>query len=189
LGLTALLRAPAEAMPPAVAQGLGSITSVLVALLDDLKTQMTERKEMEENGYRGHGFWGGGDTDDEGEYVDEDLGDGGDDDPEDEKEPLDEEALRALAMKARKFGQFDPRGGDDDDDDDDSDDDGMLTDDECVTSPMDDVDAFVAFEETMRGASAGDPGRFNAMTGGMDQVRSILHWSPYNPVGVVNADP
>ena len=90
-------------------------------------------------------------------------------------------------MKARKFGQFDPRGGDDDDDD--SDDDGMLTDDECVTSPMDDVDAFVAFEETMRGASAGDPGRFNAMTGGMDQVRSILHWSPYNPVGVVNADP
>ena len=189
LGLTALLRAPAEAMPPAVAQGLGSITSVLVALLDDLKTQMTERKEMEENGYRGHGFWGGGDTDDEGEYVDEDLGDGGDDDPEDEKEPLDEEALRALAMKARKFGQFDPRGGDDDDDDDDSDDDGMLTEDECVTSPMDDVDAFVAFEETMRGASAGDPGRFNAMTGGMDQVRSILHWSPYNPVGVVNADP
>ena len=30
---------------------------MLVALLDDLKTQMTERKEMEENDYRGHGFW------------------------------------------------------------------------------------------------------------------------------------
>ena len=50
---------------------------------------------------------------------------------------------------------------------DDSDDDGMLTDDENVTSPIDEVDPFISFAEMMTATSAADPAKFAALNGGL----------------------
>ena len=156
LGLVALLQTPAGSMPPDVQAGLGQITSVLVSLLADLKVQIAERKEMEAND-DGRG-WGWG-SDDDDDFGDEELGE-----DEDEGDEPDEEALKALAARAKRVNPFHPHG----DDDDDSDDDGMLTDDENVTSPIDKVDPFILFAETMQATHAADAARFGALTSTLD---------------------
>jgi len=166
LGLIALLQVPTASLPGDIQAGLGQIASTLVALLADLKVQIKENKEAAEND-DGRGWGYGSDEDDEDE--DEELGEEDEeDDPED-----DQEALKALAARARRVNPWGARGSggdgeDDDDDDDDSDDEGMMTDDENVTSPMDDVDAFIVFAETIQAAHAGDAARFGALTGGLD---------------------
>ena len=73
----------------------------------------------------------------------------------------------ALAARARRVNPF-HRGGDDDDDDDSDDEMGMLTDDEAVSSPIDDVDPFIFFAETMQATHAADAAKFGALTGGLD---------------------
>jgi len=93
----------------------------------------------------------------------------GEDGDEGDDAGLDEAQLAKLAQKAKAVNPFGGRGfGNNDDDDDDSDDDGMLTDDENVTSPLDDVDPFILFQEMMRVVSGTDSQKFNALNVGVD---------------------
>jgi hypothetical protein len=144
---------------------MGQICSAVVSLLVDLRTQEKERKEFEAKnpgGFYGHG-WGSDDDDFGG---DEDLGE---DDEDDEEPVLDPTELAAMAKRAQSVNPFRRRGGDDEDDDDDEDfDDGMLTDDENFTSPIDDIDPFTLFAETVTVVQSADAGRFQALAGGLD---------------------
>lgn len=160
LGLVSLLQVPAETLPADIRAGLGQIAATLVSLLADLKVQIAERKEAEAND-DGRGGWGWGS--DEDDQEDEELGE----EDDEGEEPQSVEALAALAAQARRVDPF-TRGGDDNDDDDDSDDMGMLTDDENVSSPIDDVDPFILFAETMQATHASDAAKFAALTSGLD---------------------
>ena len=165
LGLVALIQTPEPNLPAEVAAGMGQICSAVVSLLVDLRTQEKERKEFEAKnpgGFYGHG-WGSDDDDFGG---DEDLGE---DDEDDEEPVLDSAELAAMAKRAQSVNPFRRRGGDDEDDDDDEDfDDGMLTDDENFTSPIDDIDPFTLFAETVTVVQSADAGRFQALAGGLD---------------------
>lgn len=79
---------------------------------------------------------------------------------------MDEAQLAKLAQKAKAVNPFGGRSFGNDDDD--SDDDGMLTDDENVTSPLDDVDPFILFQEMMRVVSGTDLQKFNSLNVGVD---------------------
>jgi len=79
---------------------------------------------------------------------------------------LDEAQLAKLAQKAKAVNPFGGRSFGNDDDN--SDDDGMLTDDENVTSPLDDVDPFILFQEMMRVVSGTDLQKFNSLNVGVD---------------------
>jgi hypothetical protein len=93
----------------------------------------------------------------------------GEDGDEGDDAGLDEAQLAKLAQKAKAVNPVGGRGfGNNDDDDDDSDDDGMLTDDENVTSPLDDVDPFILFQEMMRVVSGTDLQKFNSLNVGVD---------------------
>lgn len=159
LGLLALLQVPTESLPADIAAGLGGITATLVSLLADLKVQIAERKEEEEND-DGRGGW----SDDDEDIGDEELGE---EDDEGEEEG-DEEAIQRLAARARKVNPFNAgRHGHLDgegESDDDSEDEGMLTDDDNVTSPIDDVDPFISFAQVIQQTHSTDAARFGALT-------------------------
>jgi len=134
-GLMALLRAPVEAFTPEIHGALGGIVTTLIDLLCSLQDQVTARKAEEASGNRKRPWEV---SDDEEEYDEPDIED------EDEEEDLhfDETTLRALAKNAR---DADPHGNHDEDDSDDEYD--LFADDDDCTSPLDDVDTFIAFAE------------------------------------------
>ena len=160
LGLMAVLRAPDDALTPEIRGSLNVIVDSLVSLLGDLRTQIAQRKEDEASGKR-RLPWEESD-DDEYDVSKYDEEDDGDDDLQ-----FDATTLEALAKKAQdadpyaRGGGF---GGGFDDDDDDDDEGGFWFDDddeEDYTSPLDDIDAFIAFSECMN-ALQGSP-RANAV--------------------------
>lgn len=165
LGLLSLFSAPSHLLPQEIQAGYGQIAATLVTLLTDLKTQIAERKEMEADD-DGRGWPSGWSDDDD---FDEELGEDGDEG--DEPVELDEAQLQKLAQKAKMVNPFSGQsyGADSD-----SEDDGMLTDDENVTSPLDDVDPFISFSEMMQATAVSDAGKFQALNSGLDQAAAQM---------------
>ncbi|GJM85010.1 hypothetical protein PR202_ga00737 [Eleusine coracana subsp. coracana] len=150
LGLTSLIRLPADQIP---ADALDRIFKATLELLVAYKDQVAEsKKRNEESGDDMDGF----DADEEDdEEVDSDKEMGLDDEDGDEASSLH---LQKLAAEARDFQPAD--------EDDDSDDD--FSDDEELTSPIDEVDPFIFFVETVQGLQASDPARFQNLMQTLD---------------------
>lgn len=152
LGLTSLLALPADQLP---GEALGRVFRATLELLVAYKDQVAEaaKEEEAEDDDDMDGFQ----TDD-----DEDDGDGSDKEMGIETEDGDEAdsiRLRKLAEQAKAFR---PNDSDDDDSDDD------YSDDEELQSPIDEVDPFVFFVDTLTALQASDPLRFQNLTQTLD---------------------
>ncbi|XP_020408170.1 importin beta-like SAD2 isoform X2 [Zea mays] len=148
LGLTSLIALPAAKIP---ADALDRIFKATLELLVAYKDQVAEaKKQNEEAADDMDGFDADEEDDDE---VDSDKEMGLDDEDGDEVSSLQ---LQKLAAEARGFQPAD---------DDDSDDD--FSDDE-LHSPIDEVDPFIFFVETVQGLQASDPARFQNLMHTLD---------------------
>ncbi|KAL2329682.1 hypothetical protein Fmac_017263 [Flemingia macrophylla] len=148
LGLTSLLALPADQLP---GEALGRVFRANLDLLVAYKDQAAEaaKEEEAEDDDDMDGFQTD-DEDDDGSGFDKEMGvdaDDGDD--------ADTITLRKLAEQAKSFRP-------NDDDDDDSDDD--YSDDEELQSPIDEVDPFVFFVDTIKVIQSSDPLRFENLT-------------------------
>ncbi|XP_034903469.1 importin beta-like SAD2 isoform X1 [Populus alba] len=152
LGLTSLLALPADQLP---GEALGPVFTATLDLLVQYKDQLAEAAKEEEA--EDLGDMGGFQTDDE-----DDDGDGSDKemgvDAEDGDE-ADSIKLHKLAAQAKSFRPHD-------EDDDDSDDD--YSDDDELQSPIDEVDPFIFFVDTIKAMQALDPLRFQNLTQTLD---------------------
>lgn len=148
LGLTSLLALPAGQLP---GDALGQVFRGTLDLLVAYKNQIAEAaKEEEEVEYD--------DDMDDSQTDDEDEDDNGSDkemgvDVE-EGDEADSSKFRKLAEQTKTFRPYD-------EDDDDSDDDYS---DEELHSPIDEVDPFVFFVDTMKVMQTSDPLRFQNLT-------------------------
>ncbi|XP_066331549.1 importin beta-like SAD2 [Miscanthus floridulus] len=150
LGLTSLIALPADKIP---AEALDRIFKATLELLVAYKDQVAEAKKQNEEGADDmDGFDADEEDDDE---VDSDKEMGLDDEEGDEVSSLQ---LQKLAAEARGFQPAD--------EDDDSDDD--FSDDEELHSPIDEVDPFIFFVETVQGLQASDPARFQNLMQTLD---------------------
>ncbi|KAF8689581.1 hypothetical protein HU200_041756 [Digitaria exilis] len=150
LGLTSLIGLPADKIP---AEALDRIFKATLELLVAYKDQVAEnKKQNEEDADDMDGF----DADEEDdEEVDSDKEMGLDDEDGDEVSSLQ---LQKLAAEARGFQPAD--------EDDDSDDD--FSDDEELQSPIDEVDPFIFFVETIQGLQSSDHSRFQNLMQTLD---------------------
>ncbi|KAG4378146.1 hypothetical protein GLYMA_18G282800v4 [Glycine max] len=148
LGLTSLLALPADQLP---AEALGRVFRANLDLLVAYKEQVAEaaKEEEAEDDDDMDGFQTD-DEDEDGSGFDKEMGVDADD-----GEDTDTITLRKLAEQAKSFRPHD-------DDDDDSDDD--FSDDEELQSPIDDVDPFVFFVDTIKVIQSSDPSRFVNLT-------------------------
>ncbi|KAI9080651.1 hypothetical protein K1719_037408 [Acacia pycnantha] len=148
LGLTSVLAVPADQL---LGDAFGRVFRATLDLLVAYKDQVAEAaKEEEAEDDDMDGFQ----TDDEEDGnggSEKDMGD----DAEDGDDEVDTEKLRKLAEQARAFRPSDEY-------DDDSDDD--YSDDEELQSPIDEVDPFIFFVDTMKAMQASDPMRFQNLT-------------------------
>ncbi|KAG4922859.1 hypothetical protein JHK86_051672 [Glycine max] len=151
LGLTSLLALPADQLP---AEALGRVFRANLDLLVAYKEQVAEaaKEEEAEDDDDMDGFQTD-DEDEDGSGFDKEMGVDADD-----GEDTDTITLRKLAEQVIKAKSFRPH----DDDDDDSDDD--FSDDEELQSPIDDVDPFVFFVDTIKVIQSSDPSRFVNLT-------------------------
>lgn len=139
LGLTSLLALPAELLP---GEAFGRVFNATLELLVAYKEQVEEsQKEYEEEEDDMNGFQS--DVDDEDDEDDKEMGD--DDEEGDEAVSL---RLQKMAAQAKSFRP---------DEDFDSDDD--YSDDEEMQSPIDEVDPFIFFVETVKVVQASNPPR------------------------------
>ncbi|KAJ6956313.1 importin-7 [Populus alba x Populus x berolinensis] len=134
LGLTSLLALPADQLP---GDALGRVFRATLDLLVQYKDQLAEaaKEEEAEDLDEMDGFQ----TDDEDDDAESDKEMGVDAEDGDEAESI---KLQKLAAQAKSFRPHD-------DDDDDSDDD--YSDDEELQSPIDEVDPFIFFVDTIKG--------------------------------------
>ncbi|GAB2272657.1 secondary alcohol dehydrogenase (SADH2) [Dionaea muscipula] len=147
LGLTSLLSLPTDQLP---AEALGRIFRAALELLVAYKDQLAEAAKDDEA--EDDDDMGGFQIDDE--YDGDDGSDkemGGEEEDGDEADNI---RLQKLAAQAKAFRP--------EDDDDDSDDDS--SDDEEFQSPIDEVDPFVFFVDTIKVLQASDPLRFQNLT-------------------------
>ncbi|KAK6914386.1 Importin-beta, N-terminal domain [Dillenia turbinata] len=151
LGLTSLLALPADQLP---AEALGRVFRASLDLLVAYKDQLAEavREEEAEDDDAIDGFQS--DDDEDGDVSDKEMGVDGEDGDE-----ADSMTLKKLASQASVFSR-------DDDDEDDSDDE--YSDDDELQSPIDDVDAFIFFVDTIKSMQAVDPLRFQNLTQTLD---------------------
>ncbi|KAL6970861.1 secondary alcohol dehydrogenase (SADH2) [Sarracenia purpurea var. burkii] len=152
LGLTSLLPLPADQLP---GEALGRVFRATLDLLVAYKEQVAESAKEEE---------AEDDDDMDGLQTDDDDDDGNGSDKEmgvdaEEGDEADSMRLKKLAAQAKAFRP-------DDDDDDDSDDD--YSDDEELQSPIDEIDPFVFFVDTVKALQASDPLRFQNLTQTLD---------------------
>ncbi|RLN08899.1 importin beta-like SAD2 [Panicum miliaceum] len=156
LGLTSLIGLPADKIP---AEALDRIFKAALELLVAYKDQVAEnKKQNEEDADEMDGF----DADEEDdEEVDSDKEMGLDDEDGDEVSSLQ---LQKLAAEARGF-----QPADEDDDSDDG-----FSDDEELQSPIDEVDPFIFFVETVQGLQASDPARFQNLMQTLDFRYQVL---------------
>ncbi|XP_045795373.1 importin beta-like SAD2 [Trifolium pratense] len=150
LGLISLLALPADLLP---GEALGRVFRATLDLLVAYKDQVAEAAKEEEAEAEDDDDMDGFQTDDEDE-------DGNVDDKEmgilaEDGDEADTLTLRKLAEQAKSFRPAD-------DDDDDSDDD--YSDDEELQSPIDDVDPFIFFVDTMKVIQSADPLRFESLS-------------------------
>jgi len=152
LGLTSLLSLPSEVLPE---ESLGQIFRAALDLLVAYKEQVAEAAKNNEDEDDDMDGWKTDDDDEEEDDSDKEMGV----DTEDGDE-ADSQRLHRLAAQAKAFQAHA------DDEDDDSDDD--FSDDEEFQSPIDNVDTFVFFSDTMKVMSVSDPRRFQNLTQSMD---------------------
>ncbi|ONK72530.1 uncharacterized protein A4U43_C04F20370 [Asparagus officinalis] len=148
LGLTSLLALPEEQLP---GEAFGRVFNATLELLVAYKDQVAEsKKEYDGEEDDMDGFQ----SDEEGEdESDKEMGD--DDEEGDEAESL---KLQKLAAQAKAFQP--------NDEDYDSDDD--YSDDEELQSPIDDVDPFIFFVESIKVVQASNPPRFQNLMQTLD---------------------
>ncbi|CAM8924430.1 unnamed protein product [Rhodiola kirilowii] len=148
LGLTSLLALPSDLLP---GEALGRVFKAALDLLVAYKAQVAENKKLEEE------------AEEEDDNMDGFQSDDDDDDDEDAEDgdEADSLKLQKLAAQAKAFHHT---GTDDDDSDEDFSDD----DDEEMQSPIDDVDPFVYFMETVKVMQAVDPGKFQNLSQSLD---------------------
>ncbi|CAO2820514.1 unnamed protein product [Amaranthus hypochondriacus] len=146
LGLTSLLSLPADQLP---VEALGRIFRVTLELLIAYKEQVAEaaKEEDVEDDDDMDGFQ----SDDEDDGSDKEMGV-----DEDEGDEADSNHLSRLAARAKAFRP--------DEEDDDSDDDYSDDDDDDLQSPIDEVDPFILFVDTVKVMQASDPLRFQNLT-------------------------
>ncbi|XP_043721911.1 importin beta-like SAD2 isoform X2 [Telopea speciosissima] len=150
LGLTSLLALPADQLP---GEALERVFKATLDLLVAYKDQVAAAKEEEGDNDDMDGFQ----TDDE-----EDDDDGSDKEMGVDAEDGDEDDTARLQKLAAQAKSFRPNDSDDDDSDDD------YSDDEELQSPIDDVDPFVFFVDTVKGMQALDPGRLQNLMQRLD---------------------
>ncbi|CAL5413979.1 unnamed protein product [Camellia sinensis] len=157
LGLTSLLPLPANQLP---GEALGRVFQATLDLLVAYKEQVADRtwteaaKEEEAEDDDDMDGLQTDDEDDDGNGSDKEMGVDAEDGDE-----ADSLRFQKLAAQARAFRP-------NDDDDDDSDDD--YSDDEELQSPIDEVDPFVFFVDTIKALQASDPLRFQNLTQTLD---------------------
>nr|GLL41506.1 importin beta-like SAD2 [Ipomoea trifida] len=157
LGLTSLLSLPADQLPTAALEG---IFKAILELLVAYKEQLAEAAKAEEaeDELEMDGFQ----SDDDEDGSDREMAD--DDEDGDEAHSL---KLQKLAAQASAFHSNDY-------DDDSSDDD--FSDDEELQSPIDEVDPFVFFVESVKVLQASDPMRFQSITQSLDlRYQALAH--------------
>ncbi|OMP00310.1 hypothetical protein CCACVL1_03384 [Corchorus capsularis] len=152
LGLTSLLSLPGEQL---AGEALGRVFRATLDLLVAYKDQVAEaaKEEDAEDDDDMDGFQTD-DDDDDGDGSDKEMGVDAEDGDE-----ADSIRLQKLAAQAKAF-----RANDDSDDDSDDD----FSDDEELQSPIDEVDPFVFFVETVKVLQASDPMRFQNLTQTLD---------------------
>ncbi|XP_071938400.1 importin beta-like SAD2 isoform X2 [Coffea arabica] len=151
LGMTSLLSLPNDQFP---AEALERVFKATLELLVAYKEQLAEtEKEAAEDNDDMDGL-PTDDEDDDGDVSDKEMGI--DDEDGDEADSI---KLQKLAAQAKAFRSTE-------DDEDDSDDD--FSDDEELQSPIDDVDPFVFFVDTIKALQASDPLRFQNLTQTLD---------------------
>ncbi|TYI66575.1 hypothetical protein E1A91_D09G233500v1 [Gossypium mustelinum] len=150
LGLTSLLALPGEQFP---GEALERVFKATLDLLVAYKGQITvaaNEEEVEDDDMDGFQT----DDEDDADASDKEMGV----DAEDEDE-ADNIRLQKLAAQAKAFH---PTDNDDSDSDDD------FSDDEELLSPIDEVDPFVFFVDTVKALQASDPIRFQNLTQTLD---------------------
>ncbi|KAL5212551.1 hypothetical protein ABZP36_023398 [Zizania latifolia] len=153
LGLTSLISLPADHIP---GDALNRIFRATLDLLVAYKEQVAESKKQDDaDADDMDGFDADEEDDDEEEEVESDKEMGLDNEDADEVNSLH---LQKLATEARGFQPADEY--------DDSDDD--FSDDEEMQSPIDEVDPFILFVETVQGLQASDPARFQNLMQTLD---------------------
>ncbi|KAI3763994.1 hypothetical protein L2E82_13994 [Cichorium intybus] len=151
LGLTSLLSLPSNQLPGEALERVFKATlDLLVAYKDQLAEAEKEEPEEEDDDDMNDELQ----SDDEADGSDREMG--VDDEDGDEADSL---RLQKLAAQAKAFRSTD-------DYDDDSDDD--FSDDEDLQSPIDDVDPFVLFVDTVKVLQASDPTRFQNLSQTLD---------------------
>ncbi|KAG7990879.1 hypothetical protein I3843_02G047400 [Carya illinoinensis] len=151
LGLTSLLALPAGHLP---GEALGRIFRATLDLLVAYKDQIAAAKEEEVEDDDDMDGFQTDDEEDDGDVSDKEMGV----DTED-GDKADSIRLQKLAEQAKAFRPYD-------EDDDDSDDD--YSDDEELQSPIDEVDPFVFFVDTVKSLQVSDPLRFQNLTQTLD---------------------
>ncbi|KAL3507176.1 hypothetical protein ACH5RR_032558 [Cinchona calisaya] len=151
LGLTSLLSLPTDQFP---AEALERVFKATLELLVAYKEQLAEA-EKEEEAEDNDDMDGlpTDDEDDDGDVSDKEMGI--DDEDGDE---ADSTKLQQLAAQAKTF-----RSNDDEDYSDDD-----FSDDEELQSPIDEVDPFVFFVDTVKALQASDPLRFQILSSTLD---------------------
>ncbi|KAJ8755293.1 hypothetical protein K2173_019091 [Erythroxylum novogranatense] len=151
LGLTSLLSLPADQLSgEALERVFRATLDLLVAYKDQIAEAAKEEEAEDEDDM--DGFQSDDEDDDDG--SDKEMGD----DTEDGDE-ADSIKLQKLAAQAKAFRPHD-------DDDEDSDDD--YSDDEELQSPIDEVDPFIFFVDTIKAIQASDPSRIQKLMQTLD---------------------
>lgn len=155
LGLTSLLPLPADQLP---GEALGRVFRATLDLLVAYKEQVAEaakeeEAEEDEDDDDMDGLQSDDEEDDGGDGSDKEMGVDAEDGDE-----ADSLRLKKFAAQAKAFRP--------DDSDEDSDDD--YSDDEDLQSPIDEIDPFVFFVDTVKALQASDPLRFQNLTQTLD---------------------
>lgn len=155
LGLTSLLPLPADQLP---GEALGRVFRATLDLLVAYKEQVAEaakeeEAEEDEDDDDMDGLPSDDEEDDGGDGSDKEMGVDAEDGDE-----ADSIRLKKFAAQAKAFRP--------DDSDEDSDDD--YSDDEDLQSPIDEIDPFVFFVDTVKALQASDPLRFQNLTQTLD---------------------
>ncbi|XP_078434318.1 ARM repeat superfamily protein isoform X2 [Wolffia australiana] len=154
LGLTSLMVLPEDQLPVEAMSRVCKATLELLVLYKDQVADSQKKGDGDDDEMDGFQT---DDEDDDGDDSDREMGDDAE-----EGDEADTTKLHKLAAQAKAFqpGESDE---DSDDDDDYTDDD-----DEEVESPIDNVDPFIFFVETMHVVQAANPSRFQALMQSMD---------------------
>ncbi|XP_073134162.1 importin beta-like SAD2 [Henckelia pumila] len=152
LGLTSLIPLPADQLPgEALERVFKSTLDLLVAYKDQVAEAAKEEDEEEDDDDDDMENF---QTDDDDDDSDKEMGVDAEDGDE-----ADSLKLQKLAARAKAF-----RTAESDDEDSDED----FSDDEELQSPIDDVDPFVFFVDTIKVMQASDPLRFQSLTQTLD---------------------